>query len=139
MAYVNDQEKGWPAVFFGDCAGIIVSLVAGLEHGVVPDGSAPHPGAGALLLAVGDVLGQIALAILLLVYALLGLQHEMTGAIDVDEASAALVGVVKGNGPFKSIMVVCVIVRCRKRVFQPEQFGQPDHEGLVVGAFAAAG
>lgn len=139
MSYVHDQEEGRPAVFLGDRAGIIISLVAGLEHGAVPAGSAPHPVAGALLLAVRDPLGQIALAVFLLVYALLCLEHEMTAAIDIDEASAVLVGVGKSNGSFKSIMVVCVIVRCRKWAIQPEQVGQLDHEKLVVGLLTATG
>lgn len=139
MSYVHDQEEGRPAVFLGYRAGIIISLVAGLEHGAVPAGSTPHPVAGALLLAVRNPLGQIALAIFLLVYALLCLQHEMTAAIDVDEASARLVGVGKGNGSFKSIMVVCVIVRCREWAIQPKHVGQLDHEKLVVGLLTATG
>ena len=110
MSYVHDQEEGRPAVFLGDRAGIIISLVAGLEHGVIPDSSAPNPVAGTLLLAVGGALAQIALAVFLLIYALLGFQHEMTATINVDETSAALVGVGKGDGTFKAIMVIRVIV-----------------------------
>jgi len=90
------------------------------------------------LFAVGRAFGQVALPILFLGYALLGFQDEMTTAIDIDEAGAALVGVGKSDGPFKTIVVIRIVVGRRKGPFEAEQLSQFDDKQLVICVFAAA-
>ena len=138
VAHVNDHQEGRPAVILGDRASVIVGLVAGLEHGVVPGGGAAHAVPNALLFAFSGTLGQVALPVLLLVNALFGFQNEVARAVDVGKAGTAFVGVREGDGPLEPVVIVCVIVRRRERALEVEQLGQFDHEQLVVGVFTAA-
>ena len=139
MAHVNNHQKGWPAVFPGNGAGVVVGLVARLEHGVVPGGCAPHTVADAFLCARGDAPGQIDCAVLLLVHALLGFEYEMPATVDVDEAGGAFLRVGKCHRPFEPVMVVAVVIGGRVRPVDAQQIGQFDHEELVIGMFAAPG
>lgn len=93
----------------------------------------------ALLAARGAALGQIGGAFLYQVHTLLGFQHEMPRAIGIDKARGVLVPVGKGDGPLELVMVVAVIIGGRVGAVEAPQFGQLDHEELVIGMFAATG
>jgi hypothetical protein len=82
---------------------------------------------------------QIGGAVLFLVHALLGLEHEMPRAVGIYKSRGALVRVGESDGPFEPAVVVAVIIGGRVGPIGAQKFGQLDHEELVIGMLAAAG
>lgn len=106
----SSAKEGWPAIVFGHRTGIVVSLIACPEHCVVPGGGSPNAVAGPLLFLLRGTFSQVPWPVLFLCDPLLSFQDEMTTAIDINEAGAPLVGVGEGHGPFKTIVVIRVVI-----------------------------
>ena len=88
MAHVHNQQEGRPAILTRYGAGVSDGLIAGAEHGVIPSRTSALP--MALALGGGHISqeGQLRLRVGLgACGALLGLHHEMPGAVQVDEAA----------------------------------------------------
>ena len=48
IADVDDDEEGRPAIGGRECFGVLLGLIAGAKHGLIPSGSAPNGGTAAL-------------------------------------------------------------------------------------------
>jgi hypothetical protein len=111
------QRAGGPPWRAG--AGVGLGLAAGAQQAVV-EALVPAPG---LRRAVAD---------------LLGLQHEGTAPVAVDEPVARrAVTVAEDDAALEHVGVVAGVVACRIRQWHAEQAAQIADEELVVGALAA--
>ena len=113
-ADVGDHDEGRPALGSGQGAGVLVGLVVGAQHGLVPAGGIEGP-AG-----------------------LLGFADEGTAAVEVDVAAAdAAVGLADVHPALEHVAVVAGVAAGRLGRGQIEQGGEFGKEELVVGALAA--
>lgn len=138
VADIDDQQEGRPAIRAGDSASIAIGLIAGAQHGVIP---APRA-ALAMALAFDGVLGEegklVRLRLPAFADALLGLHHEMAGAVEVDIAARLAAGVQEGDRAFKAVVVVLHIRSGGFGGVNAQKLGQFDGELLKIGALTAA-
>ena len=121
MAHIDHQQQRRAALPGGQGAGIGLRLGTGAQQGVVED-LAPGPGQHG---AVAD---------------LLGLGHEGTAPVAVDEAvGAGAVTVVEHHAALEHVGVVARVVTRRVRSRHAQQGAEFGDEELVVGPLAAAG
>ena len=114
---ITSASAAAPATFLGgQGAGVLVGLIVGAQHGLVP--------ARAVERAAG----------------LLGLADEAAAAVEVDEAVVgAAVGLADDDAALEHVGVVAGVVPRRVGARQTEDLAQLGEEELVVGALAAAG
>ena len=140
VPHIDDQKEGRPSVFPGHCAGIVVGLVAGLEHSVVETSGAPLAMAR-LFWGIG--FAQKGKLILVpaarLMTTLLGLENETAAAIKVDPAPPLAPCVGKGDWAFEPVIVVLAFGVSNLDRIKAEQLNQLTRKTLEIRHLVAAG
>ena len=113
IADVSDDEEGGPALGGGERFGVLLGLIAGAEHGLIPAGSSANGGSA----AVRHVEEERWLSSFT---ALFGFQDEVAAFVEIDETGARKAGrVTEGHGAFKDVVILADV---RDGRFGPRDF-----------------
>ena len=99
IADIHHHQEGRPALGSGERFGVLLGLIAGAEHGLIPSGGAAHGGSAAPR-DLEEQRGFSGFA------ALFGFEHEAALFVEVDEAGARNAGrVAERNGTFEDVVI----------------------------------
>ena len=146
VADIDGDQEGRPAFRAGKSLGVTLSLVVGVEHGLVPTVGAADSGATALSGGrrrwgcEGEVSAWRQGLNGRCVAALLGFQDEVTAAVEVDTAwRCRAVEVMESDRLFEDVFVEEVVLRGGVGVFDIEEIAKLGEEERVVGPLGSAG
>ncbi|MDP4539032.1 hypothetical protein Q9K01_05265 [Qipengyuania sp. DY56-A-20] len=139
IADVGDQNERWIGVIIGERAGVILRLLLGGDHHLVPG---PGPALGMAQLLRGGDTGQfqlLALARPLALGRLLGFEDEALALVAVDAPGGhRAAGMAEGDGSLEDIVAEHRVLTLEIGLRQAERGGQPLDEELGIRHFRPA-
>ncbi len=141
VADVADEHERRPAVDAGSALGVVLRLLPGVHHQLVPDavGAALAARVGVRHEQVG-LAGELQLLLAVLLAALLGFDDEGAALVEVDAAGAGrAVRILELDAALEGVDVLVRGFDRACRFFNAEDFAQVFGERLKIRAFLAAG